>query len=115
MNLLVDREQDYNSDEMDQRQQSELAARQLDRVLGFFPRADAKGSVLLALDTGMLAVLAANLPSFGLLDCWLLITVIPLVSIALSIWHLYQGAFPSLEGGRTLPGTPLKVSDSRPS
>jgi hypothetical protein len=37
------------------------AERQLDRVLSFFPRVDAKASFLFALDTGLLALLALNL------------------------------------------------------
>jgi hypothetical protein len=40
---------------MEHKHLMEAAAIQLDRVLAFFPRADAKGSVLLAVDTGMLA------------------------------------------------------------
>lgn len=48
---------------MEHKHLSEAAAAQLDRVLAFFPRADAKGSVLLAVDTGMLAVLASNSPA----------------------------------------------------
>jgi len=85
---------------MDHKHLSEIAASELDRVLGFFPRADAKASVLLAIDTGMLAILASNFPSSSSFDYWLLINVIPVLSIGISLWHLYMGAFPSLEGGR---------------
>lgn len=35
---------------------------QLNLVLGFFSRVDAKASVVLAINTGMLAVLASNAP-----------------------------------------------------
>lgn len=41
---------------------ADVAAAHLDRVLGFFPRADAKGSVLLAVETGMLAFLGSMVP-----------------------------------------------------
>ena len=85
---------------MDQKHLSEIATSELDRVLGFFSRADGKGSVLLALDTGMLAILAGNLPSSSSFDLWLLVTLMPVLTIGWSIWHLYLGAFPSLEGGR---------------
>jgi hypothetical protein len=84
---------------MENKRLSEIAATQLDRVLEFFPRADAKGSVLLAVDTGMLAVLASNYPSSGSFDCMLLITLVPVLLIGISLWHLYMGAFPSLKGG----------------
>jgi hypothetical protein len=84
---------------MDDKHLSEAAAAQLDRVLAFFPRADAKGSVLLAVDTGMLAVLASNSPPLASFDWWILITVMPVILLGISLWHLYMGAFPSLKGG----------------
>ena len=77
----------------------EAAAAQLDRVLAFFPRADAKGSVLLAVDTGMLAVLASNSPPSSSFDRIILITLLPVLLLGISLWHLYVGAFPSLKGG----------------
>ena len=78
---------------------SSRAAEQLDRVLAFFPRADAKGSVLLAVDTGMLAFLASNFPPYSSFDKMLLIALLPTLLLAISLWHLYKGAFPSLDGG----------------
>jgi len=85
---------------MDQKNLSEAAPAQLDRVLAFFSRADAKASVLLAVDTGMLAVLVSRLPPSSAFDCWLLILLAPLFLIGGSLWHLHKAAFPSLEGGR---------------
>lgn len=76
-----------------------VAAEQLDRVLAFFPRADAKGSVVLAVDTGMLAILAGNCPPVGAFDWWMLIPTLPLALLGVSLYRLYQGAFPSLKGG----------------
>jgi hypothetical protein len=84
---------------VDHKHLSETAASQLDRVLAFFPRADAKGSVLLAVDTGMLAVLASNSPPSAMFDWWILMALIPIVLLGISLWHLYMGTFPSLEGG----------------
>ena len=84
---------------MEHKHLSETAAAQLDRVLAFFPRADAKGSVLLAVDTGMLAVLAGNLPPSSSFDCIILIVLLPALLLGISLWHLYMGAFPSLKGG----------------
>lgn len=77
----------------------EVVAQQLDRVLGFFPRADAKGSVVLAVDTGMLAILAGNCPAVSAFDWWMLLPVLPLVLLGISLCRLYLGAFPSLKGG----------------
>jgi hypothetical protein len=73
---------------------------QLNLVLSFFPRVDAKSSVVLAVNTGMVGYLAAHLPSPITLAPWELIP--PSISFllsALSYWHLYKGAFPKLEGG----------------
>jgi hypothetical protein len=84
---------------MEHKRVAEVAAEQLDRVLAFFPRADAKGSVLLAVDTGMLAVLASNCPPVSAFDWWMLIPILPLVLLGISLFHLYLGAFPSLKGG----------------
>src|SRR5437870_13905227 len=53
---------------MDQRDLLGSARNQLDRVLGFFPRVDAKASVVLAVDTGMLAFLVAHVPSPSFVD-----------------------------------------------
>jgi hypothetical protein len=85
--------------DMEHKHLAEVAAEQLNRVLAFFPRADAKGSVLLAVDTGMLAVLASNCPPVSAFDWWMLLPLLPLVLLAISLFHLYLGAFPSLKGG----------------
>ena len=55
---------------------------QLDRVLSFFPRVEAKASFLFALNTGMLALLALNLRLDDFL-IWFL--VIPAISFILLI------------------------------
>jgi hypothetical protein len=90
----------YNApQEAGKMEQPDVAAQQLDRVLAFFPRADAKGSVLLAVDTGMLAVLASNCPPLSSFDWWMLIALLPLLLLGISLWHLYLGAFPTLKGG----------------
>ena len=69
-------------------------------VLSFFSRVDAKLSVVLAVDTGMLAVLGADSPPIKTYS-WLMIIVagITILLLGLSIMFLYRGAFPSLKGG----------------
>src|SRR5690349_2382623 len=84
---------------MDNKQLVEAARDQLDRILGFFPRADAKGSVILAVDTGMLALLASNAPGLKQLEGYMIFAIIPVILIAISLFHLYLGAFPRLDGG----------------
>lgn len=80
-------------------EQPAVAAQQLDRVLSFFPRADSKGSVVLAVDTGMLAILAGNCPAVTAFDWWMLLPLLPLVLLGISLCRLYLGAFPNLKGG----------------
>src|ERR1035437_161529 len=86
---------------MTQTQQLNLAKDQLTRVLGFFPRVDAKHSVVLAVDTGMLAFLAARAPGWPILQGWLvLFPIAAVVLLAISIWNLYRSASPTLSGGQ---------------
>jgi hypothetical protein len=80
--------------------QRKEARDQLSLVLSFFSRVDAKASALLAIYTGMLALLTSKAPPF---------TTMPVLSYALagatvamlggSLWFLYRVAFPSLDGG----------------
>jgi len=80
--------------------QRKEARDQLNMILGFFSRVDAKASALLAIDTGMLALLTSKAPP---------LTTIPALAYVLSgiaaamlggsFWFLYRVAFPSLDGG----------------
>jgi hypothetical protein len=74
---------------------------QLDLVLGFFPRVDAKASVVLAINTGMLAVLASNASPWGTMPVGSIIAAsLSLLMLAGSFWFLYKVAFPTLSGGQ---------------
>lgn len=73
---------------------------QLNLVLSFFQRVDAKASVVLAVNTGMVGYLAGRLPPLKSLELWEVIPpAMAFLLSALSYWHLYKGAFPRLEGG----------------
>ena len=73
---------------------------QLDRVLSFFPRVEAKASFLFALNTGMLALLALNLRLDDFLIWFLVIPAISFILlIGASLFFLYRSSFPSLKGG----------------
>jgi hypothetical protein len=73
---------------------------QLNLVLSFFPRVETKLSVLLAINTGMLAVLGTNAPPLSAFSLLMkVITATTLLLLAASIVMLYLGAFPSLKGG----------------
>jgi hypothetical protein len=77
-----------------------VAKDQLNLVLSFFSRVDAKASVVLAVDTAMAGYLAGRMPSLKTLPYWpTLIPLVAFVLIGISIWNLYKGAFPNLAGG----------------
>jgi hypothetical protein len=89
--------------DMDTKELIDLSRDQLNRVLGFFPRVDAKISVLLSIDIAMLAVLASKAPLKELQwnSTTALIAFLALALIALSLVFLYQASFPRLAGGRS--------------
>jgi hypothetical protein len=85
---------------MDQQHLQGIAGAQLDRVLGFFQRVDAKSSVVLAVDTGMLAFLVSKLPPFETLRWWeIAIPSLAVALLGLSLWQVYKETFPTLSGG----------------
>ncbi|HLK08019.1 MAG TPA: Pycsar system effector family protein [Candidatus Angelobacter sp.] len=84
---------------MEQRLLIDAAKDQLNRTLGFFPRVDAKASVLLAVNTGMLGLLIANCPPIRAFNWAMLVVLLPIGPLTVSYWFLYKEAFPRLEGG----------------
>jgi hypothetical protein len=73
---------------------------QLNLVLSFFSRVESKLSVVLAVDTGMLAVLGADAPPLKILSLPMAIfAVATVLLLAASVCFLYRGAFPALKGG----------------
>jgi hypothetical protein len=75
---------------------------QLNLVLSFFSRVDSKLSVVLAIDTGMLAVLGADAPPLKALSWAMMVFAgFAVALIGVSIAFLYRGAFPSLKGGNS--------------
>lgn len=83
---------------MDTKQLTELTKDNLGRVLGFFPRVDNVSSIILATDIGMLAVLASNAPALMSFRWSMGFACIPILLIGTSLWHIYRGSFPRLEG-----------------
>jgi hypothetical protein len=73
---------------------------QLTLILGFFSRVDAKASAILAINTGMLAVLASNAPPVITMSVFACVLAgITATMIGGSLWFLYRVAFPVLHGG----------------
>jgi hypothetical protein len=86
---------------------------QLTLVLSFFSRVDAKASALLAIDTGMLAVLTSKAPPVTTISTVSYILAgVTAVTLAGSLFFLYRVAFPALKGEpsliyfRTIAGMP---------
>ena len=72
---------------------------QLNRTLGLFPRVDGKASVILAVDTSMLALLTTRAsPYVSLRWEWIPIGL-AVFMLAMSLWHVHKEAFPTLAGG----------------
>jgi hypothetical protein len=73
---------------------------QLGLIQSFYPRVDGKISTLLAIETGMLAAMAAGVPGWPTLCGFSIATAsITVLIIGVSFWFLYRGAFPRLKGG----------------
>jgi hypothetical protein len=54
---------------------------------------------VLAINTGMLAAMAAKILSTEIFSTWLGIAPLAIILIATSYWFLYREGFPNLEGG----------------
>jgi hypothetical protein len=79
----------------------EALERQLDRLLTFFPRIDAKVSSLFAVSSAQLAIAALNM-TLADLKLWWVSCLLVLFAIC-ALWvlvHLYRCAYPHLEGGQ---------------
>jgi hypothetical protein len=76
------------------------AEKQLDRLMAFFPRVEAKASFLFAADVGILGFLFLNIHPADLL-LWY-ITILAALAIGLlggSVYFVYRCIFPHMEGG----------------
>lgn len=73
---------------------------QLNLILSFFPRVDAKLSTVLAINTGMLGALGAMVPPIQSAS-WLMAIAPALTAILLGLSYLflYKGGFPITKGG----------------
>jgi hypothetical protein len=76
------------------------AEKQLDRVLGFFPRVEAKASFLFALDVGLLGYGAVNLGREDLHSVYVAVFAAAFLALTVaSLFHIYWCVFPHLKGG----------------
>jgi hypothetical protein len=78
----------------------DIASHQLDRVLSFFARVEAKASFVFAVDTAIVSLVAVN---FRIEDFsrWQITVpaVLTLIVIGISVVFVYRCSFPSMDGG----------------
>lgn len=79
---------------------TEISAKQLDRILGFFPRVESKASFLFAVNSTMIGVLSVNIQRTDLFS-WLhmILAVLTAAILAMSLFFIYRCIFPNLAGG----------------
>lgn len=73
----------------------------LKHMLGFFPRVDAKLSLLLTLNLGMLGILASAVRDVSRWEFILIAPGLALVLLAASFWNLYRASLPRMMESRT--------------
>jgi len=76
-----------------------FATAQLDRLMGFFPRVEAKASFILALNIAMLGVMALNFPVRDIASPRGCFGIIASLLLLLSLSQLYVVFFPHLKPG----------------
>jgi len=97
---MRDLQSPVSPESVDERERLLAAWNQLNLVLGFFSRIDAKLSVVLGIDLGMLALAGSRMPTLDTMTCWMLLTTTMFApAIAVSFYHIWKGAFPDLSGG----------------
>ena len=80
--------------------QVEVIERQLDRVLGFFPRVEARINGLFAFNSIILTMVAINLTASDLLLWYVMIpAIVTGVGLSFSYYFLFKANFPDTNGG----------------
>ena len=87
---------------MDKNALHDLAPKQLDRILGFFARVEAKASFLFAVNSALLGSLAVHVQKTDFERLANLASlVVALTLIGLSFYFVYRCSFPNLHGGNS--------------
>lgn len=87
---------------MDKKSARELAPEQLERVLGFFARVEAKASFVFAINSALLGVLAVNVHKIDFQTFWNCASLLVASALlALSFYFVYRCSFPNLKGGHS--------------
>lgn len=85
---------------MDHDKLFDLAPKQLDRVLSFFSRVEAKASFVFAINSALLGALAVHVDRADFND-WRRYSSLALTALALAVsyYYVYKCSFPNLSGG----------------
>lgn len=85
---------------MENKDIADLAPKQLERVLSFFPRVEAKASFAFAVNSALLGVVAVHLDR-GDFDQPLQMIALAFFAFALAVsyYYIYRCSFPDLKGG----------------
>ncbi|WP_316228483.1 Pycsar system effector family protein [Bradyrhizobium sp. SZCCHNR1039] len=85
---------------MDKSKISELAPKQLERVLSFFTRVEAKASFIFAINSALLGTLVLHVERSDFADWRRYIALgAAAVGLATSFYYVYRCSFPALSGG----------------
>ncbi len=84
---------------MKQAELLQISQQQLARVLSFFPRAETKASIILGLNTAMLAIITPKFSALLDFKNWMLIIFVPIILNGISLFCLYKSSSPQLKGG----------------
>jgi hypothetical protein len=80
--------------------QRELAPKQLERVLGFFARVEAKASFVFAINSALLGIIAVRVDRSDFGDGHRFTALgLAVLSLAISYYYIYKCSFPTLSGG----------------
>jgi hypothetical protein len=87
---------------MDEAKISEFAPKQLDRILSFFARVEAKASFVFAVDSALLGVLAVHVERSDFEKGFTVLLLVVLgIALAASYLYIYRSSSPNLEGGHS--------------
>jgi Pycsar effector protein len=89
----------HGSTPMDSASRRAAAKDLLELILEFFPRVEAKLSLILGVDSALLGLIAVNAPAVRHLEWYMVFATVPALLICASLLQVYWGSFPNLEGG----------------
>ena len=85
---------------MQTKERIDIASKQLDRVLSFFARVEAKASFIFAVNSALLTLIALNLHWDDFQKWYVIVPAgLGVILIVISMYFVFRSYFPSLKGG----------------